>query len=61
MSERELEIIRGAFMHALEVGAPGLSSNMRGIIVANAMRRIRHEFNMPKPTLSPQHRANEHG
>ena len=54
MDEYGLQIAGGAFEHALKVGAPGLSEEMRRVIVNNATRRIRHQLNMPAPALRPR-------
>lgn len=53
LSEHEIGLIQQAFAHSLEVGAPGLSELMRTAIVTSAMRRIRHQLNVPAPKLTP--------
>ena len=52
MTEYELDIARRAFVHVLNMGAPGLSTDMKEALVGASMRRIRHQLDMPVPTLT---------
>ena len=59
MTEIELNVVKGELAYVLEMGAPGLSADTRAAIVSAAVRRIGYHLNVPKPPLTPQHRANE--
>jgi hypothetical protein len=48
MTTYELEVVRGAFEHALKVGAPGLSEATRAAIVNNVTIRIYHQLNVKR-------------
>ena len=50
MTEYELDCARQAFERAMEVGAPGLSEVTRKAIAINATIKLRHQFNVPRPT-----------
>ena len=53
MTEYELNAARGAFLRALEVGAPGIGQVAREAIANNAAIKLRHQFNVPAPELRP--------
>ncbi len=50
VSETDLTIIAGTFARAIEVGAPGLSAEIKRAIVQSALVRLRH-------TLKPEGRS----
>ena len=57
MTEYELGVVRQAFERALVVGAVGLSVTMREVIVMNALNRLRHQLNLPRPPLTSAERT----
>lgn len=52
MTEYEIGILQGAFNKALFSGAPGISETVRQAIIAAATLRIRHQLNVPAPTIT---------
>lgn len=51
MTEYELEAVGKAVERSLVLGAPGISQVTRGTIRSRVILRLRHEFNVPAPTL----------
>lgn len=57
MTQYELNAVSVAMETAMAVGAPGMSALTRQAVIAYAVLRLRHQFNVPHPALSATERA----